>query len=59
MLAFQAAPGYYRTRRYLDVLAEGLAGRRKLVIAGPKGDLPVLEMDLSEPTSAIESLIGE
>jgi membrane protease subunit HflK len=59
MLAFEAAPGYYRTRRYLDVLAEGLAGRRKLVIAGPKGDLPVLEMDLSEPTSAIETLIGE
>jgi regulator of protease activity HflC (stomatin/prohibitin superfamily) len=59
MMAYRAAPGYYRTRRYLDVLANGLAKQRKLVIAGPEGDLPVLEMDLSDSASALDTLLGE
>jgi modulator of FtsH protease HflK len=59
MMAYRAAPNYYRTRRYLDVLAEGLSEQRKLVIAGPEGDLPVLEMDLSDATSALDTLISE
>jgi membrane protease subunit HflK len=59
IMAYRAAPSYYRTRRYLDVLAEGLSKQRKLVIAGPKGDLPVHEMDLSDAASALDTLIGE
>lgn len=59
LLAYQAAPVYYRTRRFLEVLADGLAGRRKFVIAGDPGDTPVFRMDFSDPTSAIDSLLAE
>ncbi|MFM8633999.1 MAG: SPFH domain-containing protein [Planctomycetia bacterium] len=59
LLAYQASPVYYRTRRFLEVLADGLAGRRKFVIAGDPGDAPVFRMDFSDPTSAIDTLLAE
>jgi modulator of FtsH protease HflK len=59
LLAYQASPIYYRTRRYLEVLADGLTGRRKFVIAGDAGDAPVFRMDFSDPTSAIDTLLAE
>jgi membrane protease subunit HflK len=59
LLAYEASPVYYRTRRFLQVLAEGLAGRRKFVIAGDPGDAPVFRMDFSDPTSAIDSLLND
>lgn len=59
LLAYQASPVYYRTRRFLEVLAEGLTGRRKFVIAGDAGDAPVFRMDFSDPTSAIDTLLAE
>jgi hypothetical protein len=59
LLAYQASPIYYRTRRFLEVLADGLAGRRKFVIAGDPGDAPVFRMDFSDPTSAIDTLLAE
>jgi len=59
LLAYQAAPIYYRTRRFLEILAEGLVGRRKFVITGDPGDTPVFQMDFSDPTSAIDTLLTE
>ena len=59
LLAYQASPVYYRTRRFLEVLAAGLTGRRKFVIAGDPGDAPVFRMDFSDPTSAIDTLLAE
>ncbi|MEI8226742.1 MAG: SPFH domain-containing protein [Planctomycetota bacterium] len=59
ILAYQASPMYYRTRRFLEVLAEGLTGRRKFVIAGDAGDVPVFHMDFSDPSSAIDTLLTE
>jgi regulator of protease activity HflC (stomatin/prohibitin superfamily) len=59
LLAYQASPIYYRTRRFLEVLADGLTGRRKFVIAGDAGDAPVFRMDFSDPTSAIDTLLAE
>jgi regulator of protease activity HflC (stomatin/prohibitin superfamily) len=59
LLAFQRSPSYYRTRRFLEVLADGLAGRRKFVIAGDAGETPVFRMDFSDPTSAIDTLLTE
>jgi membrane protease subunit HflK len=57
--AFEASPDYYRTRRFLEVLADGLEGRRKFVITGDSGDTPVFRMDFSDPTSAIDTLLTE
>ena len=59
LLAYRAAPIYYRTRRFLEVLAHGLMGRRKFVIAGDPGDTPVFQMDFSDPTSAIDTLLTD
>ncbi len=59
VLAFEASPDYYRAQRFLEVLADGLAGRRKFVIAGDSGDTPVFRMDFSDPTSAIDTLLTE
>ncbi|MFM8986976.1 MAG: hypothetical protein ACKONH_13155, partial [Planctomycetia bacterium] len=59
LLAFQASPDYYRTRRFLEVLAEGLSSRRKYVITGDAGDTPVFRMDFSDPASAIDTLLSE
>ncbi len=59
LLAFEKSPDYYRVRRFLEVLADGLADRRKFVIAGDHGDLPVLRMDFSDSASAIDTLLGQ
>jgi membrane protease subunit HflK len=59
LLAFEASPDYYRTRRFLEVLADGLSRRRKFVIAGDAGDTPVFRMDFSDPASAIDTLLTE
>jgi membrane protease subunit HflK len=59
LLAYEASPVYYRTRRFLEVLANGLTGRRKFVIAGDAGDTPTFRMDFSDPTSAIDTLLSE
>jgi len=57
--AHARAPQYYRAARYFDVLATGLAERRKFVVARDQGELPVLRMDFADPASAIETLLGE
>ncbi len=57
LLAFQKSPDYYRVRKFLEVLADGLAERRKFIIAGDQGDLPILQMDFSDPTSALDTLL--
>jgi len=59
LLAFEASPDYYRTRRFLEVLADGLSRRRKFVITGDAGDTPVFRMDFSDPASAIDTLLTE
>jgi regulator of protease activity HflC (stomatin/prohibitin superfamily) len=59
LLAYEQAPAYYRTRRFLDVLAAGLAERRKFVVAGDHGDLPILRMDFNDSASALDTLLGE
>lgn len=59
LLAFQASPDYYRARRFLEVLAEGLSTRRKFVIAGDSSEMPVFRMDLTDPASAIDMLLNE
>jgi membrane protease subunit HflK len=59
LLAYEASPNYYRTRRFLEVLAEGLSDRRKYVIAGDAGDTPVFRMNFSDPASAIDMLLNE
>jgi|688.fasta_scaffold55537_3 regulator of protease activity HflC (stomatin/prohibitin superfamily) len=59
LLAYEASPVYYRTRRFLEVLADGLTGRRKFVIAGEAGEAPIFRMDFSDPTSAMDTLLTE
>lgn len=59
LLAYERAPQYYRAVRFFEVLAAGLAGRRKFVVAGDESTLPILRMDFADPASALETLLGE
>ncbi len=57
--AHRRAARYFRAERLFAVLAEALADRRKFIIAGDPGEVPVLRMDFADPVSAIETLLGE
>ena len=57
MLAYLNAPGYYRARRYLDALAEGLGDSRKYILVGDHSRLPVFRIDLKDAGSTIDSLL--
>lgn len=57
--AHARAPRYYQAERLFAVLAEAIAARRKFVVAGDQGELPILRMDFADPASAIETLLGE
>jgi len=59
LLAHDRAPQVYRAGRFFDVLAQGLADRRKFVVAGEGDGLPILRMDFADPASAIETLLGD
>ena len=59
LLAYERAPLYYRAARFFDVLAAGLADRRKFVVTGDASSLPILRMDFADPAAAIETLLGE
>jgi regulator of protease activity HflC (stomatin/prohibitin superfamily) len=63
LLAYQFAPNYYRARNFLEVLSDGLSNRRKIIVAGGKnrdpGTLPILDLDFSDPTTALDTLLGE
>lgn len=59
LLAFEKSPDYYRVRRFLEVLADGLAERRKFIIAGEHGELPILQMDFADPATALDTLLGD
>jgi len=59
VLAYERAPRYYQAVRFFDVLSGGLSDRRKFVMAGDEGALPILRMDFADPASALETLLGE
>jgi membrane protease subunit HflK len=59
LLAYEQAPDYYRSRKYLEVLAEGLAPRRKYIVAGRGLETPTLRMDFNDPVSAMDTLLTE
>ncbi|RLS50506.1 MAG: hypothetical protein DWH87_01885 [Planctomycetota bacterium] len=59
MLAYERAPRYYQAVRFFEVLSDGLSNRRKFVMAGDEGALPILRMDFADPASALETLLGE
>jgi membrane protease subunit HflK len=59
VLAYERAPRYYQAVRFFEVLSGGLSDRRKFVMAGDEGALPILRMDFADPASALETLLGE
>ena len=59
LVAHDLAPSYYQAARLLAVLAEGLVSRRKFVVTGQEGELPILRMDFADPGSAIDTLLGQ
>ena len=58
LAAYEAAPRYYTHRRFYEVLAEGLTGRRKYILLGEEAGAPVFDVDLTDASSGIDSLLG-
>jgi regulator of protease activity HflC (stomatin/prohibitin superfamily) len=54
--AYGKAPELYRTRRYLETLAEGLDKSRKFVIGSQSTEAPVFRLDLTDNTSSMDAI---
>lgn len=59
LAAAREAPRYYRARRYLEVLASGLAGARKYVVTSDGAEPPVFRLDLKDAGSVIETIFED
>lgn len=57
--AFRRAPNYYRASRYLQAIANGLSERRKYVLAADSQGVPTFQMDLTDSSDALGTLLGE
>lgn len=55
--AYEAAPKYFLMRHYLDTLAEGMKGRRKVIIAADLDQAPTLRINLENMDGQL-GLIG-
>ncbi|QDU72755.1 SPFH domain-containing protein [Mucisphaera calidilacus] len=60
--AYERAPAYFKTRRYYEALKAGLKNRPKIVMTDPaseaEGDARVLQLDLTEARTGLESILG-
>jgi len=59
LLAYEQAPDYSRSRKFLEVLADGLAPRRKYIVTGRGLETPTLRMDFNDPVSAMDTLLSQ
>lgn len=57
--AYKQAPSLYKSRRYLEVLAEGLAKPRKYILAGSTDHSPTIRLDLKDATNALEGILPD
>lgn len=59
LAAYREAPSLYRMRRYLEVLAEGMAKPRKYILAGASDQAPTIRLDLKDASNALEGIMDE
>jgi regulator of protease activity HflC (stomatin/prohibitin superfamily)/divalent metal cation (Fe/Co/Zn/Cd) transporter len=59
LLAYRNAPDYYTTKAYYSALAQGLAGRPKIIIHSPDGKTPTIRVDMKQNRSAVNALFEE
>ena len=56
--AYEAAPDYFKIRMMLQTLAEGLKGRKKVIVDSKDLDQSILRMDLKDSGSMMGSLFN-
>ncbi|MDX1681938.1 MAG: SPFH domain-containing protein [Phycisphaeraceae bacterium] len=56
-LAYERSPKFYTAQRYLEVLAEGLAQPRKVIVATEHVEAPTWRIDLKDASTGINRLI--
>jgi len=54
--AFEQAPRYYAAQRYLQIVSEALANRRKIILAVENPDLPQIRFNLEDNAGAFRSV---
>lgn len=55
--AYRQAPDYYKMRLYLQTLAEGLADRRKIIVASEQTEPATIRLNLETVESSLESIL--
>ena len=59
LLAYGRAPDYYRSRQYLNTLADGLKDARKIIVNTDDERPRVIPLDLTDTASSLEFLEGQ
>lgn len=59
VLAFEAAPSYYRVRRYLNIVANGMADARKILIPTHLESTPRIRLDLTEDRTDFSGVLTD
>lgn len=56
--AYRNAPQYYKMRQYLQTLAQGLAERRKIIVASEQKQPATIRLNLETTESGLDSILG-
>ena len=59
LLAYRAAPEYYRVKRFMRVLANGMKAARKIVVSTSGPRAPIIRLNLLERPSGLGRLTPE
>ena len=60
LVAYRAAPEYYRVKRYLSIVAEGMKDARKVLVSTSASQRPIYRLNLTQRrSSSIADFTGE
>lgn len=59
LTAYEKAPSLYRTRRYLEVLSDGMGNSRRIVLGSQTNEDPIFRLDLKENISTLDGIFKD
>ena len=57
LVAYRAAPHYYRVKRYLEVIGEGMKDARKVIVPTTEAHSPMFRIDMKEQLSDLSAIL--
>lgn len=59
LMAYRKAPNYYTAKAYFNALAQGLAGRPKILTHTPEGHTPTIRVDMKGRRTEMSAIFAE